>query len=90
MIELKECEKCGKKLTARTLKYSHADVCSANENTPPAKSRKKEEATTPDSKPPQVVRLRKRQEQRNTLFANANNILYLAKQCATSQTTATF
>ena len=72
IVELKECENCGKKLTARTLKYSHAAVCPANENTPPAKSRKKEEAITPDdSKPPQVVRLRKRQEQFDTLFATA-------------------
>ena len=64
--------KCGKKLTARTRKYSHAAVCSANENTPPAKSRKKEDATTPsESKQPQAVRLRKRQETFNTLFANA-------------------
>ena len=72
VIELKECEKCGKKLTARTLKYSHAAVCPANENTPPAKSRKKE-AITPEEepKPPQVARLRKRQENFNILFANA-------------------
>ena len=35
--------KCGKKLTARTLKYSHAAVCPANGNTPPAKSRKKDD-----------------------------------------------
>ena len=36
--------KCGKKLTARTLKYAHAAGCPATENTPPAKSRKKEDA----------------------------------------------
>ena len=77
VIELKECEKCGKKLTARTLKYSHAAVCSANENTPHAKSRKKK-AITPDDdeekeepKQPQVTRIRKRQEKFNILFANA-------------------
>ena len=78
VIELKECEKCGKKLTARTLKYSHAAVCPANENTPPAKSRKKK-AITPDDdeeekeepKQPQVARLKKRQEKFNILFANA-------------------
>ena len=79
-------KKCGKKLTARTLKYSHAAVCPANENTPPAKSRKKEEmlgcnpsehgvhheeAITPDSKPPQVVRLRTRHEKFGILFVNA-------------------
>ena len=85
IVELKECEKCGKKLTSRTLKYSHAAVCPANENTPPAKRRKKE-AITPDPlgsspsahgvhheepKQPQVGRLRKRQETFNILFANA-------------------
>ena len=32
VIELLQCEKCGKKLTARTLKYSHNNVCPANEN----------------------------------------------------------
>ena len=68
---MKECEKCGKKLTVRSLKYSHAAVCPANENTPPAKSRKKEAITPEEPKQPQVARLRKRQETFNTLFANA-------------------
>ena len=74
MLRLLNCQNvknCGKELTARTLKYSHAAVCPTNENTPPAKSRKKEAATTPgprhdvchdESKLPQVVRLRKSQE----------------------------
>ena len=80
IVELSECVNGGKKITARTLKYSHAAVFPASENTPHAKSRKKEEATTPDprhdachdeSKQPQVVRLRTRQEQFNTWVANA-------------------
>ena len=29
--ELVECPKCGKKLTAKTLKYSHEKVCAKNE-----------------------------------------------------------
>ena len=29
--ELAECPKCGKKLTAKTLKYSHEKVCPKNE-----------------------------------------------------------
>ena len=68
------------------LKYSHAAVGPATGNTPPAKSRKKEdllgcnpsehgarhEAITPDGpKPPQVVRLRMKKEKLDTLFANA-------------------
>ena len=31
-LELVECPKCGKKLTERTLKYSHASKCSKNED----------------------------------------------------------
>lgn len=31
-VELVECPKCGKKLTERTLKYSHANKCPKNEN----------------------------------------------------------
>jgi NAD-dependent SIR2 family protein deacetylase len=30
-VELVECPKCNKKLTERTLKYSHEAVCPANE-----------------------------------------------------------
>ena len=30
VVELLQCDKCGKKLTARTLKYSHNAVCPAN------------------------------------------------------------
>ena len=31
-VELVTCPKCNKKLTERTLKYTHQDVCPANEN----------------------------------------------------------
>ena len=31
-VELVPCPKCNKKLTERTLKYTHQDVCPANEN----------------------------------------------------------
>ena len=30
-VELVQCPKCGKKLTQRTLKYSHESVCPGNE-----------------------------------------------------------
>ena len=33
-VELVECPKCGKKLTERTLKYSHPIKCPKNENKP--------------------------------------------------------
>ena len=32
VVELSQCDKCGKKLTARTLKYTHNNVSPANEN----------------------------------------------------------
>jgi hypothetical protein len=35
-VELVECPKCGKKLTQRTLKYSHEAKCPKNDNPPPA------------------------------------------------------
>ena len=33
-IELVSCPKCNKKLTSRTLKYSHESVCPGNGNLP--------------------------------------------------------
>ena len=67
-------DKCGKKLTARTLKYSHNAVCPANGNkTPPKAKRVKpddevvEEVKTPNK----VERIKKRQDKFNQLFANA-------------------
>ena len=43
-LELVECEKCGKKLTQRTLKYSHQAVCPGNN--PPAEAVQKTEDAT--------------------------------------------
>ena len=74
VVELLQCDKCGKKLTARTLKYSHNAVCPANGNkTPPKAKRVKpdveviEEVKTPNK----VDRIKKRQDKFNQLFANA-------------------
>ena len=35
-IEVVSCPKCNKKLTSRTLKYSHESVCPGNGNAPPS------------------------------------------------------
>ena len=74
VVELLQCDKCGKKLTARTLKYSHNAVCSANGiKTPPKAKRVKpddeviEEVKTPNK----VERIRKRQDKFNQLFSMA-------------------
>ena len=77
VIELSQCEKCGKKLTARTLKYSHMRVCPANEDNQPIIRCKKEDtkpftSETPmqEVAEPKVAKLRKRQDKFNSLFAN--------------------
>ena len=74
VVELLQCDKCGKKLTARTLKYSHNSVCSANGNkTPPPKPKrvKPDDESTEDVKTPnKVERIKKRQEKFNSLFTN--------------------
>ena len=78
VVELLQCEKCGKKLTARTLKYSHNSVCPANENkTTPKPKRVKPDDSEPnvDVETPKVSnkveRIKKRQETFNNLFSNA-------------------
>ena len=73
VVELLQCDKCGKKLTARTLKYSHNNVCPANGNkTPKPKRVKPDDESTEDVKTPnQVERIQKRQETLNSLFTNA-------------------
>ena len=74
VVELIQCDKCGKKLTARTLKYSHNSVCPANGNKTPPKSKrvKPDDETVDEVKTPnKVERIRKRQEKFNNLFANA-------------------
>ena len=43
-VKLVECPKCNKKLTARTLKYSHDSVCPANGNKPPTQVNKPKQA----------------------------------------------
>lgn len=72
ITELSQCDKCGKKLTARTLKYSHNKVCPANENKPIKKPIVKEieepiKTEKPTPKPERV----KRQEKINKLFEAA-------------------
>ena len=82
VVELSQCEKCGKTLTARTLKYTHNNVCPANENkTPPKPKRVKQSDSKEDivldvkeeqHKPPtRIDKIRKRQENFNVLFSNA-------------------
>ena len=74
VVELLQCEKCGKKLTARTLKYSHNAVCPANGNKTPPKSKRvkpDDESVDEVKTPNKVERIRKRQEKFNNLFTNA-------------------
>ena len=74
VVELLQCEKCGKKLTARTLKYSHNAVCPANGNKTPPKSKRvkpDDESVDEVKTPHKVERIRKRQEKFNNLFSNA-------------------
>ena len=81
VVELSQCEKCGNKLTARTLKYTHNNVCPANENkTPPKPKRVKQSDSKEDvvldvvnqSQPPtRIEKIRKRQEKFNVLFSGA-------------------
>ena len=69
-----QCEKCGKKLTARTLKYSHNSVCPANGNKTPPKSKrvKPDDESVDEVKTPlKVERIKKRQEKLSNLFSNA-------------------
>ena len=53
-VELVECEKCGKKLTQRTLKYSHPAVCPKNDPPPEATQKPKKQRSTAET-PPQGV-----------------------------------
>ena len=74
VVELLQCDKCGKKLTARTLKYSHNAVCPANGNqTPPKAKRVKPDVEVIEEvkSPNKVDRIKKRQDKFNQLFANA-------------------
>ena len=82
VVELLQCDKCGKKLTARTLKYSHQNVCPANENKPPPKAKRVKQSDSKEDvvldvkeDPPQpstrVEKIRKRQEKFKVLFSGA-------------------
>ena len=78
VIELTQCEKCGKKLSARTLAYSHMRVCPASEDRPSSVRCKKEdtmpiinEAPTQAVALPKRTKVRKRQNKLNSLFASA-------------------
>ena len=51
-IELVPCPKCGKKLTERTLKYSHYAVCTTDEHKPTKKTKK--EKFNEEQDPPKV------------------------------------
>ena len=54
-VELVECEKCGKKLTQRTLKYSHPAVCPKNDPPPESTQKPKKQRSTAETAPPQEV-----------------------------------
>jgi hypothetical protein len=54
-VELVECEKCGKKLTQRTLKYSHPAVCPKNDPPPESTQKPKKQRSTVETPPPQEV-----------------------------------
>ena len=53
-VELVECEKCGKKLTQRTLKYSHPAVCPKNDPPPDSTQKPKKQRSAAET-PPQEV-----------------------------------
>ena len=76
VVELLQCEKCGKKLTARTLKYNHNNVCPVNENkTPPKPKRVKQNdskddivvAVTDQSQPP--TRIEKKRNYKTSSYS---------------------
>ena len=56
-VELVECEKCGKKLTQRTLKYSHPAVCPKNDPPPESTQKPKKQRSAVEA-PPQEVEAR--------------------------------
>ena len=63
-VELIECPKCGKKVTERTLKYSHQAVCPAN-NPPdaqPKEQRKKQKQKQDDKQDDGVIYIQQEQE----------------------------
>ena len=74
VVELVQCEKCGKMPTKRTLTYSHCKVCPGNENKPSPQPRKKVtyvEQHIEELTPPKMDRIQKRSQKIKQLFANA-------------------
>ena len=83
-VELFECEKCGKKLTARTLKYAHPSKCPYGDGKPsrtqtqkPVKPEKKQAEPEPAPKPiltayeQRMLRIRERQDKIRELASQA-------------------
>ena len=70
-------KKCGKKLTARTLHFSHMGVCPASEDKPPVNQRKKEDAKpvnndeqVQEANEPKLEKIGKRHDTLNTLVSS--------------------
>ena len=81
-VELIECEKCGKKLTARTLKYSHSSKCPNGDGKPqqvqipkPVKPEKKRAELEPEpiltAYEQRMLRIRERQDKIRQLASQA-------------------
>ena len=77
-VELVQCPKCGKKLTERTLKYSHPSKCSKNEDKPQqVKQEPKLEKSHDNIKPVLsanekiILNIREKQERFKQLIFNA-------------------
>ena len=70
-LELVPCPDCGKKLTARTLKYKHPSVCSAKQ--PPKEKKQKPEPANLEEplRPERISRVQVRREKMQRLIAQA-------------------
>ena len=68
-VELVECPKSGKKLTQRTLKYSHAAKCPKNEKPQPV--RQEEVAQPPSAHTLRLQKIKERQEKFKNLAVHA-------------------
>ena len=67
-VELVECPKCGKKLTQRTLKYSHAAKCPKNEKPQPVRE---ESVQPPSAHTLRLQKIKERQEKFKNLAVHA-------------------
>ena len=81
-VELVECETCEKKLTQRTLKYSHPVVCPKNDPPPESTQKPKKQISTVEAPPqeaeaPQnlglVRRVRKNERYKELIVMHSNN-----------------